>query len=376
MKIKNSVRKKLLASLLIGLTLSGTVTNSSFALNSSAQNSCSVDGSVVSASLDKLLKTATTQESRDLLQQIFRGRTKVTVHYVMKMRTMFIEYGDRLYAYQWEMGAFIVGLWTFAGDTYYFDKNNFRAYKGWANVNGGRYYFNPQTWKACKNGVYNIDGSRYLFDSQGRIMKGVNTTSDGTYYTDNNGKIRTGWYTIDDSFRYFFNPNDGGRAYTGWYHDNAYDNLNGAMYFHSNGRMAMGLTNINGDLYLFQPHGKGQNYYRTCGYYSTGGDRYYFDQENSGKAAKDKWYQTGRGWIHFNSDCRMSKGVNRINGKTFVFTQSYGRDYNYYRALGWYTDKSTGKRYYFGGYEGEALTGYHVVDGKSHYFNYDGSLQV
>ena len=148
------------------------------------------------------------------------------------------------------------------------------------------------------------------------------------------------------------------------------------MYFLDDGRMAKGITYINGDLYLFKPHGNGKNWYKSYGYYSVSkyGKRYYFSSENEGKAARNQWIQIGKGWMYFHGDGAMAKGVNKIDGKTFVFTQSYSKDWSYYRATGWYTDKSTRKRYYFGGYYGEALTGKQYINGQHYEFDENGVL--
>ena len=390
MKIKSCIRKKLLASLLIGLTLSSTVSNTVFALDNSRTNNSTSTNNFTSTnskynSISDLLPTATTKESRELLESMMtktRSSAGLHINDICFLDSVFIRIGGKLYMYNYSIGVFVSGLWTFHfGNepvTFYFDPEFLSAARGWCNVEGHRYYFNPKDWTAVKDGFHTIDGTQYLFNygEHPYILTGINKYNGKTYYTDSVGRPLTGWREVNGE-RYYFDPNMNGAAYTGWYKDWGLSERDGSMYFLDDGRMAKGVTYINGDYYLFKPHGNGKNFYKSYGYYSNfDGKRYYFDQEHNGKAAKDKWYQTGRGWIHFNNDGSMSKGVTRIKDKTFVFTQSYARDYNFYRDLGWYTDKSTGKRYYFGGYEGEALTGFQFIDGKQYYFNEDGSLLI
>ena len=376
MKIKNSVRKKLLTSLLIGITLNGVVSSTVFALDNSNVNYSTSKYT----SISDLLPTATSQKSKNLLQQMLKAREGSKIYPVPKLHCVFIKHGGRLYIYNYVAGVFLVGLWTLningSYETFYLDKNMYNAVKGWYNVDGHRYYFSLKNWCALKDGFHQVNGTTYLFNNARNpyILTGLNSVNGRTYYTDSVGAVVTGWREVNDD-RYYFNPNDGGAAYTGWYQDWGLSPADGQMYFLNDGRMAKGVTYIDGDYYLFKPHGSGKNFYKAYGYYSNfDGKRYYFSSENKGKAARNQWIQTGRGWMYFHGDGSMAKGVTRIGGKTFVFTQIYSGDYNYYRATGWYTDKSTGYRYYFGGYYGEALTGHHVIDGKQYDFNDNGVL--
>ena len=344
------MKKKLLTGLLIGTTLSGVANSTAFALdNLSANSSVAV-------------------------QKMSRSGTYYTYTLNDYPYYKFFLYNGKLYMYDKISGCYLTGLITIRGHKLYFDPNSYNAQVGWFNTGGHRYYFDPKTFASLQNGLHEINGTKYLFNSSGQIMTGLNRIYGGTYYTNRVGAVLTGWYTLNDSDRYYFDPNNGGKAYTGWYRDFSLSETNGQMYFFPDGRMAMGVTYINGEKYLFRPHGKGENFYKTYGYYSVGKDRYYFDQQNNGKAMRNRWLQIGRGWMYFKDDGTMARGVNTINGKTFVFTQAHRNDWNYYRDLGWYTDKSTGKRYYFGGYEGEALTGTQYINGVHYYFNRDGSL--
>ena len=106
MKIKSCVRKKLLTSLLIGLTLNSVVSSTVFALdNSNTNHSISKY-----TSISDLLPTATSQKSKNLLQQMLKTREGSKIYDVSKLHCAFIVHAGRLYIYNYDVGAFLVGL--------------------------------------------------------------------------------------------------------------------------------------------------------------------------------------------------------------------------------------------------------------------------
>ena len=265
---------------------------------------------------------------------MLKARTKVVLQFMDKSHDVFIKYGNKLYLYNIAMGMFLVGLWNRYGYTFYFDMQTLSAKTGWMNVEGNRYYFDPKTFTSPKDGFYTIGGTRYLFGKMGEILTGFNKVKGRIYYTDKLGRVFTGWHTINGN-RYYFDENKSltpdyvGAAYTGWYQDLS----NGkAMYFHPDGRMAKGITQIGNDTYMFVAKNNGMDknfFYKQTGFYSvTGLDRYYFDPANGGKAAKSKWIKTDKGYVYLQSDGRMAKGQTVINGETYVFTKD--ADKNYY----------------------------------------------
>ncbi|MCD8105787.1 MAG: L,D-transpeptidase family protein, partial [Lachnospiraceae bacterium] len=73
------------------------------------------------------------------------------------------------------------------GDYRYYFKTNGRMVTGWKTVNGSKYYFSP-TGKGVK---------------KGRALTGWKTISGNKYYFSSNGKMQTGWVTISGSTYYF-----------------------------------------------------------------------------------------------------------------------------------------------------------------------------
>ena len=92
--------------------------------------------------------------------------------------------------------------------------------------------------------------------------------------------------------------------------------------------------------------------------------------------------------MYFGPDGNMAKGVTQINGETHVFVQPNSKDWNYYEGIGWYTDKSTNKRYFFNDGRsarsatefrnttpiGAAVKGRQVINGRVYEFDQNGVL--
>ena len=396
MKIKDSVRKKVLTALLIGTALTGAGVSKSFAASYSNPNNVQYASRAAS---DKLIKK---------LEQINKSRA-VTLHIYKyhegqsNFRALVYGAGD-LYAFGKDNLA-LMGAVDIDGSLFYFRPSDLTGVKDdWVNINDnfghhGRYYFN-YNYMAMTEGFRHIRNQDYLFGADKTIQTGFHNVGIGTYYMKpKTGERVTGWYTIGGNRR-FFDPRRGGDMKKGWYADTG-----GMMYFYSNsGVMAPeGVSYIddNSDWdhkpgkYLFLRHGNGTNTYIDYGFYNDHGWRYFFSPLDSGRALQDQWYvpNGGRstdknGVMYFDSEGHMAKGVTKIDGETYVFTHKNKRDDNYYRDYGWYTDKSTNKRYYSSdGVSarsatnsrettpmGAAVTGKQIIDGKTYQFDSNGAL--
>lgn len=76
---------------------------------------------------------------------------------------------------------------------------------GWMKDDKGWWYKDSEyTYK--KDGVFYIDGSYYLFDSNGYMLTGWQTIGEDEYYFDENGHMVTGLNYIDGDW-YYFNSN-------------------------------------------------------------------------------------------------------------------------------------------------------------------------
>ena len=151
--------------------------------------------------------------------------------------------------------------------TFYYE--NGEAYAGLkAMPDGTVRYFDPVTF-AMATGEQEIDGNKYLFNSDGVMQTGFQTTDGVTrYYNPETGILMTGWLEIDGK-KYYSDP--------------------------TTVALSMGLTVIDGKQYFFdQTSGV-----MTTGWVDIGEDKYYFEEDTG--AGKD--------------------GLIDIDGKTYGFIE-------------------------------------------------------
>ena len=267
----------------------------------------------------------------------------------------------------------VVGLAKINGWVYCFSTDG-ELLAGWMNIDGNRYFFdNKKSGQAHTGWLYESINDIMYFNSDGVMQKGVVLVGSERYLfkTRGNGQNAyrtTGWYTDDNGNRYYFDSSIGGRARTGWYQDGN----NGHMYFNDNGIMQKYLTEIDGKIYFFEPHG--QNAHKINGWYTVNsGNRYYFDIDKN-SAAHTGWYQDGNnGDMYFNEKGIMQKGILEIDGKKFLFKTRGGQ--NAYKTTGWYTDDYANRYYFSPSTCGAALTGgTFMINGKLYTFDENGVL--
>ena len=389
MKLKNSIRKKLLTGFLIGITLSGSGVGKSFADSNSSD-----------------LKMVPKAQSDKLINEMGRARSAMrTYTYGPNVGKSLVYYNGGLYLVDNNERRVYTGTFVDPnGDTFYFDAMDWRAEQGWYNIkhsNGhdGRYYFD-WNYKAVRGGLKHIDNNDFLFNDRGVMQTGIHTYRGYTYMMANDGRRLTGWNSDRNGNVRFLDPNKGGAMQFGF----CYADPAGTTFFmRQSGVMApcgiMEITDRDADkyhppgLYNFRRHKNGTYTYVTTGYWSEDGFRYYFD-ENTGKGYSDQWLgaekrsYNGDAMMYFDKAGHMVKGVTEIDGETYVFTKRKPRDANYYRAYGWYTDTATKKRYYFtdgvsarsatefrsSTPKGAAVKGKQIINGKTYQFDSNGVL--
>ncbi len=77
--------------------------------------------------------------------------------------------------------------------------------KGWYSDGGNTYFINSDKLLVGEN---NIFGTNYYFQVDGTLKKGLYTSEDGIYFSDDYGYTQKGWFDIEGN-RYFFDPTDG-----------------------------------------------------------------------------------------------------------------------------------------------------------------------
>lgn len=242
--------------------------------------------------------------------------------------------------------------------------------EGWHLVDGNWYYINNGDFA---RGAWQIDGVWYLFDYEGALVSNEFITSaigGNTHYADANGIIceYTGWKLIDGRWCYFDQNNSvvdgwfsvGGKQYYGDYY---YDYNEDTDSVEASAGIATGYTIIDGKLYNF----------------ASGG-------ELIGEVTADGWYQVDSRWCYVQNGNLVRDEMVNIGGTNYIFdgsgymfeNTSY-QDYewgNIYlvgqggaviTAYGWHF--VDGEWFFIDEY-GCVLTGTHVIDGVSYYFDY------
>ena len=239
----------------------------------------------------------------------------------------------------WALCSGYVSGWT--------DKDFF-VYKGFFQ-SGDKLYYSDQ-YGDSSMGLTNVNGDLYLFNED-----------------KNNPYARTEWQIALDS-NYNFNKYYFDR-YTFKAKKGGFSSIKGETYlFDKEGRLQTGMQTIDGKkYYLRDVDGR-----LVTGFYSFGnGDRYFFNPEKGG-AAQTGGYNDGIGYMYFNQYGVMQKGI-FDGGNGIYLTLDSKKNGNYYQAYGFYTDRSTGRRYYFNrDNQGKAQTGWYPDSNGVMYFHEKG----
>lgn len=257
------------------------------------------------------------------------------------------------------------------GNFYFYD--NWKMQRGWISYNGAT-YFSDEAGRMVTGWQTLDEGGLRYFMPDGIMAVGFNSMDGHTYYFDGNGYMQTGLQDIG-GFRFLFGAD--GIMHTGWYSDTA-----GLRYFMENGIMAIGLLNIGKDYYYFGENGymqvgfvplDGFTYYFDAdgtmqkGWISVGSDRYYFSPVNGamtvGTAVID-------GQVYcFDENGRMQTGFIPINGQMYYFSPTDGT-----MQKGWIND---GSNSYYMTESGVMAVGWQVIgDSYYHFDEQNGSMTV
>lgn len=239
-------------------------------------------------------------------------------------------------------------------------------YSGWQNVDGQKYYFNPETHQKV-TGEQEIDHVFYLFDWNGVQKTGWRTVnSKRVYFDPETGAMQTGWISVYDS-RYHADANG---KQTGEIQ------VNGTRYLLDNetGKQHTGFcTFSDGTISYYAEDGTIQNgwidsrYGRSfskngilqTGWQTIDGKKFYFTEKGF---AQTGWKQLDNNRYFFKSNGEMQTGWLCLDKTYYYFTKD-GKN-----VSGW--QNIDGKRYYF--VSGTALMGWQTLDGETYYFTRNG----
>ena len=281
--------------------------------------------------------------------------------------------------------------------TYYFDDTTGKAFKGWHEIEGKKYYFLDSGVAAT--GFCEINGHTYYFDPVFGVMaSNIRRIEDGdnlyTYYFDpDTGIMQTGWLTTEVEVgtevvrtTYYFLPS--GKAAID------FEKIDGKLYhFSSIGSLTYGWFYVNNyeDKCYSDENGVVQvGWVKLKQTYSDKEEWYYFDE--NGIMLTD-WQKIGDKWYYFSSIGAMCTDWRTIDGKEYYFgtngvmrtgwqkiTRNNSTNYYYFgtngvkHEKGW--EKINNKWYYFDIY-GRMATGWRQIDGKYYWFGgeEDGAMK-
>ncbi|PHF20566.1 cell wall-binding protein [Bacillus toyonensis] len=306
-------------------------------------------------------------------------------------------------------GNVIKNNWVKKGDDQYYAGSDGVFLKDWQEINGKKYYFNPQGFNLVTTNGTEIGGKYYYFNDDGSVKQSTWTEDHyGLHYSDASGTlIEKGLQEIDGKIYYFQNGNankkeirledqniilhfsDKGALEKASKLDGKALSDTGTYVTFDEKKLAFekdGSIRKNGVSKIFMPDAVYTKEIPVIVYYSleegpfyTGfkeidGKKYYFE---SGKNYNFDAHQTiGGKKYYFNHEGQaLLTGFVDINGKTFYMNDKGEMVTGFYDV--------DGKRYYFqledayGSYykRGEPLkNGFHLIDGKRYAFSPDGVL--
>lgn len=215
---------------------------------------------------------------------------------------------------------------------------------GWTD-NGGKWSYTDSNGTDYSDGMFVIEGKKYLFNAKGVVLTGMQKVNGKYYYFSTSGSSPenglaamasyTGWKKLNSS-TYYFNSNSA--VATGW------KTISGSKYyFANNGKMATGWTKIGKKTFYFKPSGAlGKKGAMLTGWKKIGKKTFYFAPK--GAAGKQGVMATGFKKIGKNRFYFNEKGKNGNKGALQTGWKKV-KKYTYYL-------KSTGKN----GEKGKMLT--------------------
>ena len=188
------------------------------------------------------------------------------------------------------------------GIPYHFDEETGARTSGWFAYDGARCYFDPELQSTLCDSFATIDGKRYYFNENGRMLTGMVTLESGLYCFDADGVMQTGEVETDGVIRLFA---ENGKAVNGW--------LDGCYY--SDGVKAIGWTEIDGSNCYFDENGK-----RCTGLTEIDGSRYFLDENG---CTQTGWIEIDGVSYYFRESGAMAVSVKfRIDGTRYAFDEN------------------------------------------------------
>lgn len=223
---------------------------------------------------------------------------------------------------------------------------------GWGTDKEGKPVYYDENQKILKNGLYELEGGKYLLDENGYYKTGLQEIEGRNYYFNSVGVMKSGWVSEDNENWMLFSEKgpqlygwqnyekhlyyigkDGYRL-TGWW------NLGTTLhYFNEDGTVGEGITPVENEVYFFADRGSVK-----VGWIEKDGNKYYFGDGGP-----------------------MVTGKQTIAGSVYYFTDD-GKMYTGLR------NEKDGIRYY--NTDGTMVVGNKVIDGVEYTFDEGGLMKT
>ena len=288
---------------------------------------------------------------------------------------------DGFRMYQLSSSEKAIGWHEIDGEWYYFNGKGYLQ-KGKWQLTDGYWYYLYEDGKMAKAGWLRLNGEWYYLNSSGSRENDTLSQINGrTYLFDEEGRMQTGWKTVDGQAMYF--EDSGARSLTNptptalaWLkHDSKW------YYFDENKKFVTGFKEINGKNYFFDDKGIMQT-----GWAKVNSKWHFFAESGSEKKGwvkdEDKWY-----YLQLENG-EMVTGTFAVQSTTYYFNSKgemqtgwkwHDGAYRYYQEsgsqkTGWL--KESEKWYYLTPEDGSMAVGTHEIKEAKYYFNNAGEMQT
>lgn len=187
------------------------------------------------------------------------------------------------------------------------------AVTGFAKDDTGYYYYSTSGSRAKSVFIQDENGNWYYFDENGYMVTGAYQIGDDFYRFLPNGVQLRDAFVMDASGNYYYYSKLGAQYRNDYY-------LFGSdwRYFDANGVMARGIVSINGSKQYFDADGFQQ---KDIAIRDADGNLYYFEA-GSGNAVANRWFEIEKGsgqFAYAGSDGKAVVGSQVIDGKSYYF---------------------------------------------------------
>ena len=297
-------------------------------------------------------------------------------HNILSQNTLFSntdETGKESTYYAQADGSFLCNGWMeLKHEAYYFGADG-KGLNGLQQIDGKLYYFDTYG-RALRNTAVTIDGKSYLcLDDSSVIEANLNgwTFADGYYYYAENGellkdcvkKIGNDYYGFNrlgqmyDNTIFFFDDSEtniqtyyraasGGKLITGWYEE-----YGSKLYYGADRKLCYGLQTIDGKLYYFDTYGHlFTSTSPTNNKVTVDGKDYFADEngvlsETDPNAAANGWVKKNGSWYYFKDHKALTNCIEKIDSYYYCFCSNGEMLINGVTSI-WDSSSSSSKTYY------------------------------